>query len=97
MRRKQLRTGSASPDPAQHKDDAGGELLGSPNSAGNAEDAMDCEPPGADSMDTILQTCSDMHRSDNVQKAGCATTPGESWSVGLLHILQVVQVQTDLK
>ncbi len=45
----------------------------------------------------VLQISSDMHQSDNLQKARRATTPGVSWSVALLHILQVVQVRTDLQ
>ncbi len=38
-----------------------------------------------------------MHQSDNLQKARRPTTPGVSWSVALLHILQVVQLRTDLQ
>ncbi len=45
----------------------------------------------------LLQTTSDKHLSDNLQKAGGATTPGVSCFVGLLHILQLVQVQSDLQ
>ncbi len=45
----------------------------------------------------LLQKCLDMPQSDNLQKARRATTPCVSWSVALLHILQVVQVVTNLQ
>ncbi len=45
----------------------------------------------------VLQSSSDMHQMDNLQTARRATTPGVSGSVALLHILQVVQVRTDLQ
>ncbi len=38
-----------------------------------------------------------MHQLDNLQKEHRATTHGVLWSVALLHVLQVVQVCTDLQ
>ncbi len=43
----------------------------------------------------VLQISSDMHQSDILQKARCATTPCSSWSVPHPHTLQVVQGRTD--
>ncbi len=45
----------------------------------------------------LLQIIWDMHQLDDLQKARRATAPGVSWSVALLHSVQVVQVQTDLQ
>ncbi len=43
-----------------------------------------------------LQISSDMHQSDNLQKARRPTKPGVSSSVALLLFLRVVQLRTDL-
>ena len=45
----------------------------------------------------ILQIGLHMHQWENLQMARRATTPGDTLSVALVHILQVEQVRTDLQ
>ncbi len=51
----------------------------------------------ADCRVHVLQISPDMYQSDNLQKARRPTTSCVPWSVALLHILQVVQLRSDLQ